>query len=77
MAKKTPKQKESAKQKEYRVVWEIDVSAKNPRDAAKQAQDLMRDKNAFPWAFIVIPFNQVDRVKGLILDKAVKVDMGA
>ena len=71
MAKKTPKQKE------YRVVWEIDVSAKNPSAAAKQAQDLMRDKNAFPWAFIVIPFNQVDRVKGLILDKAVKVDMGA
>ena len=75
MAKKTPKQKESAKQKEYRVVWEIDVSAKNPRDAAKQAQDLMRDKNAFPWVFTVTPFNQVDRLKGLMKDKTVKVDM--
>jgi hypothetical protein len=35
---------------EYRVIWEIDIEAKNPREAAKKAKEIQRrvnDANVF------------------------------
>jgi len=37
----------------YHVVWEIDVYAQSPRDAAKEAQAIQRDKDAMATVFDV------------------------
>lgn len=34
------------KTKEYRVIWEIDLSANSPRDAAEQALEIHRDPSS-------------------------------
>ena len=47
MAKKTPKLHE------YRVTWEIDVDAKNHKEAAKEAQAMMQDDPGIGWSFTV------------------------
>jgi hypothetical protein len=39
--------------KEYRVVWEIDIIAYCPLDAAKTAQDIMQDKKSLAQVFKV------------------------
>jgi len=47
---------------EYRVTWEIDVDAKNPLDAAKQAWKLMRGRNSTANCFTVHPAGCSDRI---------------
>lgn len=37
----------------YRVVWEIDIEADTPEDAARQALDIQRDKNSEATVFLV------------------------
>lgn len=39
--------------KQYRVVWEIDVDADSPREAAKLAWEIQRDVAALPPIFTV------------------------
>lgn len=39
--------------KTYRVKWEIDVIAENPRDAAEQALNIQRDKKSTAVVFNV------------------------
>lgn len=41
------------KTKEFRVVWEIDVDAADPVDAARQADEIMRDPAGIPPVFDV------------------------
>lgn len=41
------------KTKEFRVVWEIDVDAADPVDAARQAEEIMRDPTGIPPVFDV------------------------
>lgn len=41
------------KPKDYRVAWEIDVPAKNPRDAATQALKIQRDAGSTATVFDV------------------------
>lgn len=40
---------------QFRVRWEIDIEADTPRDAAKEALDLQRDKDSICTHFTVIP----------------------
>jgi|TARA_R100001015_G_C4596932_1_gene152097 hypothetical protein len=40
-------------QKEYRIVWELDVIARNPEEAAKQALDVQRDPESDALLFYV------------------------
>lgn len=39
---------------EYRVKWDIDVTADTPQEAAKIAQDIMQDKGSSATVFDVI-----------------------
>jgi hypothetical protein len=41
------------KEKQYRVFWEIDVWAKTPRAAAKQALEIQRDPTSIATHFRV------------------------
>lgn len=40
--------------KSYRVVWEIDIDAKSPKEAAKKALKIQRDKSSMATVFDVI-----------------------
>ena len=37
----------------YHVVWEIDIYAQSPREAAKEAQAIQQDKDAMATVFDV------------------------
>ena len=37
----------------YHVVWEIDIYAQSPRDAAKEAQTIQQDKDSIATVFDV------------------------
>jgi hypothetical protein len=39
------------KDQTYRVVWDIDISADSPRDAAERALEIMRDQSAIATVF--------------------------
>ena len=39
--------------KTYRVVWEIDIDAEDPEDAAKQALEIQRDRSSEATFFSV------------------------
>lgn len=39
--------------KQYRVVWEIDITAQNPEQAAKEAVSIQRDPYSEALAFYV------------------------
>lgn len=39
--------------KQYHVSWEIELDAKNPRDAAKKALEIHRDQNSLATVFTV------------------------
>jgi hypothetical protein len=43
---------------EYRVSWIIDLTADNPVDAAKQAQEIMRDPDSIATVFHVAEADQ-------------------
>ena len=36
---------------QYKVVYEIEVEANNPLDAARQVHEIMLDRNSFPPIF--------------------------
>ena len=38
---------------QYKVVWTIDIDAENPREAAKQALEVMQDKGSEAICFEV------------------------
>ncbi|MBE0558607.1 MAG: hypothetical protein IH628_15380 [Proteobacteria bacterium] len=38
---------------EYKVVWEIDLNAESPEDAARQALEIQRDPESIATCFIV------------------------
>jgi hypothetical protein len=40
--------------KEYRVMWEIDIAADSPEEAAREARRIQRDPKALVGAFEVI-----------------------
>ena len=44
--------------KTYLVTWEIEIDAKSPKDAAKKALKIQRDKNSTALVFDVIPFGK-------------------
>lgn len=41
-------------EKEYRVVWEIDIVASSPREAAKQALEIQRDPESLATVFDIL-----------------------
>lgn len=43
-----------SRQHSYRVVYEIDVVADSPLEAAAQVYDIMRDPEAIPPAFVIL-----------------------
>ena len=47
---------------EYHVIWEIDVSADNPVEAARMAQAIQRDPTSWAAVFTVnlLPIKQTD-----------------
>ena len=51
----------------YHVIWEIDIYARSPREAAKQAQAIQQDKDTTATVF---------DVTGEDSDKTVRVDLG-
>lgn len=51
----------------YHVVWEIDIYAPSPREAAKEAQAIQQDKESTATVF------DVTEEDG---DKAVRIDLG-
>jgi hypothetical protein len=50
----------------YHVVWEIDIYAESPRDAAKEAQAIQQDKDAMATVFDVTEEDS---------DKTVRIDL--
>ena len=50
----------------YHVVWEIDIYAESPRDAAKEAQAIQQDKDAIATVFDVTEEDS---------DKTVRIDL--
>jgi len=46
----------------YRVLWEIDVEADSPREAAKKALEIQRDPASMATAFTVQPFGSAGRL---------------
>jgi hypothetical protein len=51
----------------YHVVWEIDINAQSPRDAAKEAQAIQQDKDTVATVFDVTEEDS---------DKIVRIDLG-
>lgn len=51
----------------YHVIWEIDIYAQSPREAAKEAQGIQQDKDSTATVF---------DVTGEDSDKAVRIDLG-
>ncbi len=49
-----PAEKTHNTRRTYRVVYEIDVLAASPKDAAGQVYDIFRDPEALPPAFLVL-----------------------
>ncbi len=45
----------------YRVKWEVDVDAKSPRDAAKQALRMQRDPESWATVFDVSRHDKYSR----------------
>lgn len=41
---------------EYRVMWEIDIVASSPREAAKKALEIQRNPDSWATVFRVVPF---------------------
>jgi hypothetical protein len=56
------------KEKQYRVFWEIDVWAKTPRAAAKQALEIQRDPESIATHFRV-------RMRGGRMKKDSEIDL--
>ena len=54
-------------EKLYHVVWEIDIYARSPREAAKKAQAIQQDKDSTATVFDVTKENS---------DKTVRIDFG-
>jgi hypothetical protein len=50
----------------YHVVWEIDVYAESPREAAKEAQAIQQDKDSMATVFDVTEEDS---------DKTVRIDL--
>jgi hypothetical protein len=50
----------------FHVVWEIDIYAQSPREAAKEAQAIQQDKDAMATVFDVTEEDS---------DKAVRIDL--
>ncbi len=50
----------------YRVVWENDIYAQSPREAAKEAQAIQQDKGAMATVFDVTEEDS---------DKTVRIDL--
>ena len=53
--------------KRYHVVWEIDIYARSPREAARKAQEMQQDQDTTATVFDV---TQEDS------DKTVRIDLG-
>ena len=51
----------------YMVQWEIELSAENPRDAAKEAWEIMRDPGSIATVFDV--FGEDGSVKRIDLEE--------
>ncbi len=51
----------------YRVVWEIDIYARSPRGAAKEALAIQQDKDSTATVFDVTEEDS---------DKTVRIDLG-
>jgi hypothetical protein len=51
----------------YRVVWEIDIYAQSPREAAKEARAIQQDKDSTATVFDVAEEDG---------DKTVRIDLG-
>ena len=49
------------KEKLYRVVWEIDIHARNPREAAEKALGIQRNPESIATIFAVQAEHQKDR----------------
>jgi plasmid stabilization system protein ParE len=53
-------------EKQYRVIWEIDVTAKSPRAAAKEARRIQQDCESIATFFIVRPMSGRIRKDSLV-----------
>lgn len=51
----------------YHVVWEIDINARSPREAAKEAQAIQQDRDSTATLFDVTEEDS---------DKTVRIDLG-
>jgi len=51
----------------YHVIWEIDIYAQSPRDAAREAQAIQQDKDAMATVFDVTEEDS---------EKTVRIDLG-
>jgi hypothetical protein len=60
------KKEEKQMAKLYHVVWEIDINARSPREAAKEAQTIQQDKDSTATIFDVTEENS---------DKTVRIDL--
>ena len=45
---------------EYKVSWEIEVTAENPRDAAEQVLKIQQDQDSLAKVFFVQPADDTD-----------------
>lgn len=64
----------SRSRKSYRVSWEIDLDAANPREAAQEALRIMRDPKSIATVFYVIESDSDANTKTATIHT---VDLGA
>ncbi|MBI4446889.1 MAG: hypothetical protein HY645_13410 [Acidobacteria bacterium] len=60
--------------KEYRVVWEIELYACSPREAAQRALEIQRDADSIATVFDVYRLDE-DPKRLLTMNEPVRVDL--
>lgn len=53
----------------FKVIWEVDLDATNPREAAKLALAMQRDPNSIATFFSVYPEDEEDDCFNIDLDE--------
>lgn len=61
-------------EKEYRVIWEIDIVASSPREAAKQALEIQRDPESLATVFDILDEDGDSHRVDLLEETAAELD---
>lgn len=61
-------------EKEYRVIWEIDIVASSPREAAKQALEIQRDPESLATVFDILDEDGDSHRVDLLEEPAAELD---